>query len=487
MANDFSGDTNCVAVWNFESGAFTSDSKGSNTLTDNNTVSANTTDYKQGSQAADFESNANESFSVTDTNLDSGFPLKNGDTNKKISVCLWFRMESAQGTSQRTLVSKTDRNGKDSLELYTDVVSGNDEVHFWLGYNNGASVEDIQMISQASGFWATDTWYHIGFTYDDSTKGWTVKLHKEGDTNYTNSGTATNNINVEDGDFAIGGICVNGSISTANDWDGEMDEVVIFKDILTETEIDNIRDGTFGAAAETLTVSDVTCNTYVDSISLTQDHNLTVSDALSTTHISEITLSVISTNTLSVSDVTSKTYIESFSLIQEYTLGVPDVLATTHISEIALSVVAAGVETLTVADVTSNTYIEALSLTQEHNLFVSDISASTHIESFSLIQEYVLTVADVASLTYIESPTLVYGLTVTPSDITGITEIDAISLIQLHYLSVYGLAQQNYIESPTLSYSGTVFLDEVINPYLETTTTARELKPSTANREIRKT
>ena len=65
MANDFSGDSNCVALWRFENGALTADSKGTNTLTDVNTVGSDTVDYKEGSGCADFEATASERFTIT--------------------------------------------------------------------------------------------------------------------------------------------------------------------------------------------------------------------------------------------------------------------------------------------------------------------------------------------------------------------------------------------------------------------------------------
>ena len=94
MANDFSGDSNCKALWRFESGALTTDTIGSNTLTDYNTVGEDTTNHMEGSCAADFEKSNSEHFVITDANLDSGFPLKSGDTNKKISICFRVRFES---------------------------------------------------------------------------------------------------------------------------------------------------------------------------------------------------------------------------------------------------------------------------------------------------------------------------------------------------------------------------------------------------------
>ena len=46
--NDFSGDGNAVALWSVDNGALTTDSKGTNTLTDNNTVGTSIGDYQEG-------------------------------------------------------------------------------------------------------------------------------------------------------------------------------------------------------------------------------------------------------------------------------------------------------------------------------------------------------------------------------------------------------------------------------------------------------
>ena len=94
MANDFSGDPNCVALWRFENGALIADSIGSNTLTDVNTVGTDTSDFKEGAACADFERSSLEYFYINDANLDSDYPFKSGDTNKKISFCEWFKLES---------------------------------------------------------------------------------------------------------------------------------------------------------------------------------------------------------------------------------------------------------------------------------------------------------------------------------------------------------------------------------------------------------
>ena len=54
MANDFTNDANCKALWNFDDGALTTDSKGTNTLT-NSGVTADTVDFKEGNASGDFK------------------------------------------------------------------------------------------------------------------------------------------------------------------------------------------------------------------------------------------------------------------------------------------------------------------------------------------------------------------------------------------------------------------------------------------------
>ena len=55
MANDFSGDNSCKALWSFESGALTTDSKSTNTLT-NNGADEEPTNHMEGSCGAAFVS-----------------------------------------------------------------------------------------------------------------------------------------------------------------------------------------------------------------------------------------------------------------------------------------------------------------------------------------------------------------------------------------------------------------------------------------------
>ena len=225
MANDFSGDANCVALWRFESGALTTDSKGTNTLTNNNAVAENAVDYKEGAGSADFEASSTQYFSITDANLDAGFPLKNGDANKKISICGWFQIETLRPDNIGLYSKWNSGSNKASLRIFVSSI-GIFTVH--IGYNGGASSETLY-----SGVTVvTGRFYHYGFTFQDSDKTWQLVVWD--DTGLTKiidtSGIATNNINVEDAAVAIGVGYINVA-PPRMPFDGEIDEKPVFKDI----------------------------------------------------------------------------------------------------------------------------------------------------------------------------------------------------------------------------------------------------------------
>ena len=138
MANDFSGDGNCKALWSFESGAFTDDSKGGNDLTDNNTVTTAVISAPppgDGTQCANPEQGSTEFFDIDDSALDAGFPLKNGDSNKKISVCFWFNMESDTANTRYMFAKYNTDTGTRSFAVV--VVASSDLLAMNIGYNNG--------------------------------------------------------------------------------------------------------------------------------------------------------------------------------------------------------------------------------------------------------------------------------------------------------------------------------------------------------------
>ena len=238
--NDFSSDANCVALWRFENGALTTDSKGGNTLTDHGTVGTSTTDYKEGSASADFIQGG-DYFSITDADLDAGFPFRAGDgtPGDDISLCFWMKPDVLD--SNDYIFSKYDV-GLNKRTFAALIVSSN-IFSISIGYNNGDA-------GQAHSFgtaMATDKWYHVGITFQNaSANASSIRIRIWDDNagallgaDYTTSSAKT--INIED---AV--LCIADREGDADRvYDGHKDELVIFKDILSVAEIDKIRAGIY--------------------------------------------------------------------------------------------------------------------------------------------------------------------------------------------------------------------------------------------------
>jgi hypothetical protein len=236
MANDFSGDASCKALWRFENGALVTDSIGSNTLINNSAVSSDTTNFQEGAGSALFDTASAQFFSITDANLDAGFPLKSGDSNLKITICKWFRPDAT--TSDRALFSKFVSAGTlRSILLYK---AGDVKIKCIIS-PNGSTVETLAHDSVL----VTATWYHITFFFDNSDKSWGIRIR---DTSFAvvgsdAGGTATNNI------AATTALLQIGATEGGTTWtqDGNLDEMPVFDRKLTETESTDIAKGIFGA------------------------------------------------------------------------------------------------------------------------------------------------------------------------------------------------------------------------------------------------
>jgi hypothetical protein len=241
-ANVFSTDANCVAVWNLDNGALTTDSKGTNTLT-NSGVASDAVNFQQGDGSGDFESGDPDYMSIADASLASGFPLKNGDANKEISVCMWVRFESLPTAGYDQYIF--NKGGATNYSFFINIVNTGATVQWRLGIGRAdTGGNDVDNYSCQSGI-AINTWYHVGVTYDDSDKSYRMRVWDDTAgallaADVTN--TAGYHINVEDGVFQLG------RLGTGHYFDGVLDEVVVFNDILSADEIDKIRAGTYDAA-----------------------------------------------------------------------------------------------------------------------------------------------------------------------------------------------------------------------------------------------
>jgi hypothetical protein len=122
--NDFGSDPNCVALWSFEDGTLTTDSIGSNTLTTAGTPDANTFDYQEGEASGDVSGGY---LYITDADLDAGFPLKNGNTNKDFTVAFWMNAPWGQSNATGSVIyGKGGASGLYSLNIAFQEYNGAD-------------------------------------------------------------------------------------------------------------------------------------------------------------------------------------------------------------------------------------------------------------------------------------------------------------------------------------------------------------------------
>jgi hypothetical protein len=234
--NNFASDPDCVALWRFEPDKLTVDSISTNTLTNNNAATVDVTTYKEGVGSASFKRDYKQFLSITDMDLASGFPLKSGEANKKISVCLWFRLGIE---THQFLWAKADGTGT-SLALMVESAGGDYRIYVRKGNGTGDTYETAWLTSLGL---APNQWYHVGITYNDADRSYRIRVYDaSADSTLERTGVFANAISVNKSDMAIGAL-PGSSVYYA---DGLMDELVVFKDILTAAEIDKIRQGTYG-------------------------------------------------------------------------------------------------------------------------------------------------------------------------------------------------------------------------------------------------
>ena len=88
MANDFSSDPRCKALWRFESGALTADSRGPTPSPPTMLRPKTPWITGKGLAALISETDASQYFSIADGSLDAGYPLKSGDADQKVYFML---------------------------------------------------------------------------------------------------------------------------------------------------------------------------------------------------------------------------------------------------------------------------------------------------------------------------------------------------------------------------------------------------------------
>lgn len=220
-------DLNCVALYNMLSGALITDSKGGNTLTNNNGVTECTA-LKENLGCAAFDTTVPQFFYRNDADLDSGFPMKNGESNLSFSVCFWMNLTSFVG-GYTAIIGK----GAGFISIQN---TGRLRI-FLSGGSVGAG--DFQEISLGK-------LYHIGVTFDGNNgPNFAYRFRvwdDEAGVNLTDYAGTTTYPSVASAYWFL----IGDTQWSSSEFDGQMAEVAIFNDILTPDEIDQIRQGIYG-------------------------------------------------------------------------------------------------------------------------------------------------------------------------------------------------------------------------------------------------
>ncbi len=234
MANNFSSESNCAALWSFEYGALGTDSKGTNTLSFNNSPAGTTVNYMEGAGAITMVAGSTQYAFITDTNLAAGFPLKSGDTTKLISVCCWVRPTTVDANKRRIWAKWYTTGNKKCLELYYN------STNVYMQYSaNGSTGTEVNL---GFGAMTANQWYHITLIVDGVNNTYRLNMYNAtAGTDYMATGTI-GGLYVSSASWRIG---ADDDLAANLYFDGQIDELIVFNRLLNSYEPYAIRGGLF--------------------------------------------------------------------------------------------------------------------------------------------------------------------------------------------------------------------------------------------------
>ncbi len=242
--NNFASDPNCVALWRFESGKLTTDSVGTNTL-QNHGVTASISDLMEGTSSGSFSASDKDYCWIANSSLSAKFPFSRTTAPKTISVAFWMKLKSLPAAG---LVfdpfSKVDEGHNSNS--FTTMIDGYGHLGFYIGTANGTSYEDAWTKEQV----AVGKWYHVAVTYRDSDKSYRINAWdaQAAAVLTDKTGNTVNNISLTSSDVYIG---QREGLPANRYFDGLLDEMVVFNDVLGPNDLAQIRGGTYQVATPT--------------------------------------------------------------------------------------------------------------------------------------------------------------------------------------------------------------------------------------------
>jgi hypothetical protein len=174
-----------------------------------------------------------------------------------LSICCWFNLDNTSGI--QALVSKRDSGGTNYV-LYVNYASG-----------KLTSFDGISLINDTTAL-STGTWYHGAVVIDSGTS---TKFYINGSLSSTR---ASSTISANDADLLFG------QDTFGSDFEGKLDDVVIYNRILSASEVADIKGGTFPASGllGKWTIEGDTGTSITDSSSNTNNGTLSASGMIIT-------------------------------------------------------------------------------------------------------------------------------------------------------------------------------------------------------------
>lgn len=225
-------DSDVVALYKFESGALTTDSKESETLTNVNSATASAT-HVEGSYSTALASASEQSYKRDFADLSSYFPGKPWTTNKIISIAGWFRATSLPSSGNSMIITALSNSNNDDWNhgVLIKNTGGNTNLKFILGTYYIAQSQEYTHATNLS----TDTWYHFTVSFD-GTSAYAIRLRDSDGNAIGTDITGTYDGNSDTAiSFAADSMYFNGLI----------DELVYFKRVLTSEDAGNIASGDY--------------------------------------------------------------------------------------------------------------------------------------------------------------------------------------------------------------------------------------------------
>jgi hypothetical protein len=241
-----SAEGTCVAQWQMETGALTTDTLNIQpALSTFGSPAADGTNFREGLYSVSFD--GSNALYLTDANLAAGFPLKTGDSNLKGTYCFWFRCTTSPGGSTMNyMICKWNWAGN-ALSIGAAIYASSNTFRVSWGYGTGQNQEVWDPFTIT-----LNQWYHVGMAFDGVAKTTKLRIWNVTAQTVTNYSKTWNSVMraANSSPFIIGSETI-----TSGGFKGQIDEVLVFNGPLYDPAIDSIRQSAYAGLTASLNTS----------------------------------------------------------------------------------------------------------------------------------------------------------------------------------------------------------------------------------------